>query len=451
MDLCIRGGMVIDPSQKIESKLNIGVKDGKIACLSSDEIEADNYIDAEGLIVTPAFIDCHMHEGNLDPVTGEIDKIIFEYALKMGVGTVIGGNCGVGSTDVGKYLDKVDSEGLPVNIGLLAPHGDLRKLVGAENKYEGITENQLEDLKTAVEKQLRSGALGISFGISYTPGITTTEFMEVASLAREQNKIITAHVRNDAAFVFEAAKELLDVSEKLGVPTQFSHIGSMGSFGQMKDLLSMIDSYRARNLSVMMDCYPYAAFCTWIGATTYDEGFLERYGIDYSSIEVAEGKYKGTRLTESLFRELRENAPDTLTIGHVMNQEEVDMAITHPLVMVASDGLINSGMGHPRAAGAFPRFIKRYVKELKALSISEAIAKITINPARHFGINSKGSLKIGSDADITIFNLETIMDCASFENSADAPKGVCYTILSGKIAAKDSKIINGTRGRSVRK
>ncbi len=183
----------------------------------------------------------------------------------------------------------------------------------------------------------------------------------------------------------------------------------------MKELLAILDRERAMGLDVLCDCYPYYAFSTRIGETTYDDGFLERYRADYSCIELCEGPYKGMRCTEAIFNELRENAPETITVGHVMKPEDVDLALLHPGVMLASDGLMDAGQGHPRAAGTFPRFIDRYVKTGK-LTLFRAVEKMTAMPAGRLGLTSKGHLGVGADADIVLFDPETIKDNATFHS-----------------------------------
>jgi N-acyl-D-amino-acid deacylase len=224
----------------------------------------------------------------------------------------------------------------------------------------------------------------------------------------------------------------------------------MGAYGQMEQLLSLIDNYKVNGIDIGSDCYPYNAFSTGLGETTYDKGFLDRYKTTYNSIEIAEGKYKGQRLTEDLFFKLRKTLPELSTIAYVMKEEEVDMAISHPGVCVASDGHLHDFQGHPRASGTFPRFIKKYVKEKKLLNLYQAIEKMTYLPAKRAGIK-KGSLGINDDADIVIFNYDEIEDKATFKQPALAPKGLKYVIVGGKVAVKDSKIINNKLGKSIRK
>lgn len=218
----------------------------------------------------------------------------------------------------------------------------------------------------------------------------------------------------------------------------------------MTQMLEIIDAYKASGYDVTADCYPYYAFSTRIGETTYDDGFLERYNTDYSVVEICEGKYKGQRCTEKIFRELRTEAPETITVCHVMKPEDVDLALIHPNVMLASDGLLNQGQGHPRAGGTFPRFIKNYVKTGK-ISLYDAINKMTTMQAKKLGLENKGRLSKGADADIVIFDLDKIADNATFDKPVEYPVGIEYVLIAGEVALKDNQVINGSLGKSVRK
>lgn len=447
--LVINGGHLIDPGNKISSKLNIAIEDGKVAEISNKILQGDEIIDAKDMIISPGFIDCHIHEDPYNAKEDRFDISIFECMLKMGVTTAIGGNCGGGPYDIPRYIDAVNRIGIPINLGMLVPHSTLRKLESIDNKYESATEEEIKNMRRRAEEYLDMGLMGISFGIRYIPGLKENELIGIASACKKDKKIVAAHIRDDAKAVIPAAKELIYIGQQLNIPIQVSHIGSMAAYGQMEDFLSLLDYYRIKGIDVGMDCYPYNAFSTGIGQTTYDDGFLERYNIDYSSIEIAEGKYKGQRCTMEIFNELRDKAPETITIGHVMQEKEVDKAITHPNVIVASDGLMNNYQGHPRGAGTFPRLINEYVKNKKLISLYQAIEKITYLPAKRFGLN-KGTLSINADGDIVIFSFDEIKDNATFDEPALEPQGIRYVLIDGKIAMKDNKLINGKLGKMIK-
>lgn len=447
----VKNGRVIDPYNNIDSKLNIVIKDGKILEITPYEISGEKNIDATGLIVCPGFIDIHMHEDMYHNEEDYLDEWIAKSMLNMGVTTCIGGNCGINLTEPLTYLDAVDRLKLPVNIGLMAGHTNIREcVVENSDKYNPIQTDDIKKIMYTAREYLEGGCFGISYGIRYVPGITELELIEVSKACKPENKIINAHVRDDAKNIIWATKEFIKVGMKLDIPIQNSHIGSMGGYGQMKELLRLLDSVKSSGLDITSDCYPYYAFSTRIGETTYDDGFLERYNIDYDTIEISEGKYKGQRCTKNIFDELRKNSPDTITVGHVMNEKDIDMAILHPNVMIASDGFLHNEQGHPRAAGTFPRLIDKYVKTGK-LSLYDAINKMTTMQAKKLGLSNKGNLSKGSDADITIFSYDEIKDNATFDNPIKKPDGIKYVLIKGSVALKDGEIVNGKLGTSVRR
>ena len=392
-----------------------------------------------------------MHEDMYHKEEDYLDEWIAKSMLNMGVTTCIGGNCGINLTEPLTYLDAVDRLKLPVNIGLMAGHTNIREcVVENSDKYNPIQTDDIKKIMYTAREYLEGGCFGISYGIRYVPGITELELIEVSKACKPENKIINAHVRDDAKNIIWATKEFIKVGMKLDIPIQNSHIGSMGGYGQMKELLRLLDSVKSSGLDITSDCYPYYAFSTRIGETTYDDGFLERYNIDYDSIEISEGKYKGQRCTKNIFDELRKNSPDTITVGHVMNEKDIDMAILHPNVMIASDGFLHNEQGHPRAAGTFPRLIDKYVKTGK-LSLYDAINKMTTMQAKKLGLSNKGNLSKGSDADITIFSYDEIKDNATFDNPIKKPDGIKYVLIKGSVALKDGEIVNGKLGTSVRR
>lgn len=448
MKTLIRGGRVIDPANRVDAVLNLLIEDGKIAWAGTGEPAADEVIDASGRIVAPGFIDIHMHE---DPVgtDGKIEYSIFESMLRMGVTTAVGGNCGINEYDPVEYLNIVDRDGALVNVAMLAGHEYFRRAAGAMDKYAHATEVQKAAMVQEIRKALDVGCLGLSFGLRYVPGTDEDEFHRAVACCQPSGKLITAHVRDDAEYILQSIEEVVKAGEKFGMPVQISHIGSMGGFGQMADVLRQVDAYRLNGLDVSMDCYPYCAFSTEVGATTYDDGWMERYRCGYDVLEFSEGKYKGQRATAQTFAEMRRDCPEYLTVCHVMKAEDIDLAYGHPGVMVASDGILDHGQGHPRASGTFPRFFVEYVRTGK-VSLYNAIEKMTAMPAQRLGLKNKGRLNVGADADIVIFDPENIADRATFEQPMLSPTGIDWVLIAGRTAAANGSIADGCCGRAVR-
>jgi N-acyl-D-amino-acid deacylase len=447
--LLIKEGHIIDPQNKIDCVANIFIKDGKVACVSDEFIEADQVINCEGKIVCPGFIDIHMHEDPYDPIEDKLDKSIALSMVKMGVTTAIGGNCGDNVFDPQKYLEVIDRKGTAINIGLFAGHTYIRNKCGGQNKYASVNNETLNNMVYLCKKYLDNGCFGVSYGLKYIPGTTGMELTEMTKLCKPGDKLITAHVRYDCSRVIEAVKEVADLGKSLGVRVQISHIGSMGGYGQMTQVLKTIDEYKNDGLDILCDCYPYNAFSTYIGETTYDNGFLEAYNSDYDSVLICDGKYAGMRCTKEIFEELRATAPNTLTVGFFMKEEEVLEALLNPNVIIGSDGVRNGDAGHPRAAGTFPRFISRFAKAGK-ISLYDAIDKMTNKTAKRLRLTNKGNLSVGSDADIVIFDYNKINDKATYENPAEGPEGIEYVIIDGQIAVENGKILKDNLGKAVR-
>ena len=445
----IQNGTVVDPASGVHEVRDLWIDGSRIAGPAG---QADRVIDAKGKIVCPGFLDIHMHEDPVD-ADGKLEsydeKSVFACMLHMGVTTAVAGNCGENKFHPADYLDLVDRDGAPVNVAMLAGHGFFRHEAGCLDRYAPATAAQRDRMAGRIREALQRGCIGVSFGIRYEPGTDRREFLEAAAGIRGTGKLLAAHVRDDAAQIFSATREFLDAGLQLDVPLQVSHIGSMAGFGQMAEFLELIDSYRALRSDICCDCYPYDAFSTDLGSATYDEGWLDRYGCGYDVLELCLPEYRGQRCTEEIFRKVRAEKPDCKTICYVMRQADVDLAYRHEAVMVASDATLDRGMGHPRAAGTFPRVLGQYVRN-GVLTLDDAIRRMTVLPARQLGLKAKGHLSAGADADVLIFDPETVNDRATFAEPLTPPAGIAWVLLGGKPVLRDGLILDRRAGRSVR-
>lgn len=436
MKIVINNGLVIDPKNSINDYLNLEITDGKISKISKEKLGGDYEIDAKNLCITPGFIDIHMHEDIMKD--GKIQIDIFERMLKMGVTTAVGGNCGIGPNNIDEYLKEYKKNPL-INFKMLLPHKVLRDHIGAEDRYASLSSDEIEKMYRYGEKLIKeNNLLGISFGIEYIPGINREELVNLAKLG--ENKIIAVHLRKDGDDIIESCEEFFEIAKYVNSHFQISHIGSMAGYGQMEKFLNYIQDKINNSLGIGCDCYPYTAFSTHIGSAVFDDGYIESHGGDYSKLEVLDGKYKGKRCTIEIFNDLRKNSPDTLVAGHLMVDEDIKIAFQNKNVVIASDGLLSeSGNGHPRAVGTFPKFLRKYVLDDKIMSLSEGVAKITNQPADLYGLEA-GTLSIGASGDITIFSLDELKDNATFEKLI-SPSGIKYVLVNGKIVLKDGEII----------
>ena len=451
-------GQIIDPAQEMDHvTADLVLQDGKVECITADpfkklrwRMRAKERIDASGKIVCPGFIDIHMHE---DPWDEDRQMPIYNIAycmLRMGVTTCLGGNCGSNETAPDVYLNAVDRIGAPVNLALMAGHSFLRRAAGGMDKYAPVDDQAIEKMAEMCEKYLAAGCLGVSFGVKYIPGTRWEEIIALAKLCRKNDKFVSSHVRRDVDGVFDACDELARIGREAGVRVQFSHVGSMGGYGQMPRLLEQIREYREEGVDLMCDCYPYEAFSTEIGATTYDAENFAAYRSDYDHILLCDGPYAGQRCTKEIFEEMRATRPETMTVGYFMRGEDVEMALHAPFTMLGSDGILVGDQGHPRAAGAFPRFLRKYALE-GSFTLYQAIEKMTAMPAQRLGLPHKGNFCPGSDADVTIFDPQTICDGATYESPVAPPAGVECVLIGGQVALRKGKIERGNLGRSVRR
>lgn len=426
---------------------DICIKNGKIDHIGTNSIGAKLEINAENFITSPGFIDIHMHEEELGKYPLLEDFYIAERMLKMGVTSALGGNCGINHQSPEVFINYVKNNNAPINYMMKLGYNSLREKIGLHSPNAKITDYQLDTICKEIANNIPFGIKGISFGIEYSPGIEYNEMLKVSKILDPGKHIISAHYRSDASESVASINELISLSKESSIPMQISHIGSCSAYGYMDKALDLIQEARENKLSIMADCYPYNAFCTYIGSEVFNEGCLEEWHVDYSSILLTQEPYKNVKCTKDIFEDARKNHPNMLAVAFVMNDEEIISAMKSPFVMIASDEIYNGVHGHPRGAGTFPRVLGKYVREEKQLELIEALNKMTKMPAERLSLLQKGQIKEGYDADITIFDNEKIIDVADFTNNPIAPpQGIEYVLINGKMVLKNNIIISNNSG-----
>lgn len=447
LDLLFINGKYPDYVKGEMSVGNIGIKDGKISYIGTEEPEAEKVIDVCGNVVSPGFIDIHMHEEHF-ATEGE-EYVIAQMMLEMGVTTAVGGNCGLQNQDLSYFKDVIKRMGgSPVNYLMLAGYNQFRYQLGI-GRYEAATQEQREEIRELLKRELNEGAFGVSFGIEYDPGITYDEMVYAANVSDDPNLIMAAHYRNDCIKDIESVNEMIRFAEEIPMKFQISHLSSCSAMGFMKESLEAINEAMEKNPSLNYDTYPYNAFSTLMGSAVFEDGCLENWKKDYSDILLTDDPYKNVRCNKEIFEKAREEYPEMLAVAFVMNEDEIAAAISNKYGMVASDAIINNGNGHPRAAGTFPRVLGKYVREDKVLPLIDALRKMTLEPAKVLGLDKKGRIEIGADADITVFNPDTIIDGATFQDLHIQPEGIEYVMINGQIALEGKTTVNARLGKFI--
>lgn len=445
IDTLIINGLYPDFDRGEFVRADIGISDGKIVQIGSERPQASKTIDASGRIVSPGFIDIHMHEENFAE-DGERFTIA-ELMLKMGVTTVCGGNCGMQNQRLAEFKQVIERlGGSPVNYIMLAGYNQMRYYLNLGH-HDVLAEMQREEVRRLLREELTEGAFGISFGIEYDPAITYEDMLDALQLLDDGRYLAAAHFRECGEKAAESIQEMFALSETAGVKFQISHLVSCSAYGQMIESLDLINERIENGSLVNYDTYPYNAFSTVIGSEVFEKESLDQWCKDIGTIMLTQEPYKNMFCTKELLAKARTEYPQMMAVGFIMEEEEVTAAIRNQHGMIASDAILNRGNGHPRAAGTFPRVLGKYVREEKALSLIDALQKMTLEPAKRLELPSKGKVALGADADLTIFDPETILDGATYDDLYIQPEGIDYVLIAGETAMDHRQVVSDRLGR----
>lgn len=462
-DIVLRGGRVMDPESGLDQVRNVGIAGDRIAAVSERPLKGTVDVDVAGLVVAPGFIDLHAHGQSLS------DN---RWQAQDGVTTAL--ELEGGSWPVAEWYETRAKEGL-LNYGITVGHIGSRiayvtggktgtDIIAARRTTEPnpawshrkLAEAEFEGLVATIKQGLAEGALGIGMGINYTPAASQQEIYRVFEVAAEAKVPIFVHMRgagpNEPNGSLSSIQEMLADALATGAPLHIVHLGSSG-LGQGPKMAAMIDAARAKGLDVTTEVYPYTAGSTFIQSAIFDPGWQDRFGIGYQDLQ---WPATNERLTAATFAKYRKEGG--WVILHMIPEATVDALVAHPGIIIASDGVpIIDGRGHPRGVGTFARVLGRFVREKKALSLMDALRKMSYLPAERLRgavpeMARKGRIRIGADADLVVFDPERVIDRATFDNPAQASLGIPDVLVNGVFVVRDGKLVDGVLpGRPVRR
>jgi len=437
-------------------------------------------IDARGMVVAPGFIDMHTHA----------DSRILEMAgaetqIRQGITTALGGQDGSSRWPLGEFLAKVEQTGTALNLASTVGFGTIReKVMGADSKRPARP-SEIAEMRDLVEAAMREGAFGLSSGLEYEPDSfsTTDEIVEVAKPLKKYGGFYISHVRDEGLKVIDSYRELIEIATRAGIPAQISHIklGSVSAWGKFPEYAALVKEADARKVRITADCYPYNYWHSTLRVVVlsrrYDDRddvvrgvddnggpgniLLSRYAPDpslegHSLAEIA--KARNSDPYSVYMALIRETDPEHRNpawgddpegiLGISMREEDIRSFYADPRVMVSSDGALHGE--HPRGAGSFPRFLARYVREAKVVSLEEGVRKMTSLPASVLGLSDRGRIAPGMKADLVVFDPATVADRSTIQDPWAAPVGLPYVVVNGQVALDDGAATSARAGRVLR-
>ncbi|RIW13604.1 D-glutamate deacylase [Algoriphagus lacus] len=454
-DLVLSGGRVIDPETKLDEVRNVGIIQNRIAEISSEPLQGKEILDVTGLVVAPGFIDLHIHGRT---------NVEQEYQLHDGVTTALELEWGI--ENLGTWYETRKSKAL-INYGASVnwPFERYRGMAGHEaglTALDSITKSgnsQIPSLSNIISNSfsttpsqeeflsmvkhikasLAEGGLGIGAPIGYLPQTKPEEFYRVFELAAEMDVPVFVHTRQPNLMTIQ---EAISNAMLTKASLHLVHINSM-SLGNIGLALELVHKAQSQGFDITTELYPYTAASTSLESAMFDPGWQVRMNISYQDLQwVATGE----RLTEKTFDEYRKTGGTVII--HMMKPEWINQGISSSGVLIGSDGMNYAKLAHPRTAGTFSRVLGKYVREDKVIDLLTALEKMTLLPARRLEniapmMRFKGRVQVGADADLTIFNPNTVIDKATFEKGLAFSEGIEYVLVNGTFVLRNGKTVSG--------
>jgi N-acyl-D-aspartate/D-glutamate deacylase len=443
LDRVILGGTVIDPASGLNAVRNVGLRNGRIAAITTSALSARDTIDARGLVVAPGFIDIHAHGQTAETYRFQsLDGVTSSFELELGTADVA---AWYGARAAGQRINYGVSVGhIKVRMAVLHDSGTVMPTGPAA--YRPATPAEIREIDRRIQVGLNDGALSIGAGFTYTPGATHEELLSIFRVAAVNHTPVHVHIRVGVVGLSEA----IGLAKAAHASLHVVHINSAG-LSETPAMLQMIAEARRSGLDVTTEAYPYTAGMTEIKSATIQNRYRDAPDSEMADIEWPR---TGERLNRESFAKY--SAVGGPVVVHGNSEEMVVAAISSPLTIIGSDAYWQDGTGHPRTTGTFSRVLGRYVRDAHALTLMEALRKMTLMPAQRLearvpAMRRKGRLTMGADADITIFDTATVMDRSTYREPSLPPVGIQYVLVNGvPVVSHGQAVVGVTPGRAVR-
>lgn len=498
-DLLIRNARIADGTGAPLLRGSIGVRDGRIVETGEVSGTADREIDANGAVAAPGFIDVHTHSENIAKIPNA------ENYVRMGVTTIVSGNCGSSNTSLKEFFDGIEKRKCTINVASLVGHNSVR-IKAMHGIFDRVpSPEEMATMKALVDQAMKDGAVGFSTGLIYLPGTftKTEEIIELAKVASAHGGIYASHMRAETVKIFGALDELFRVAREADIPAEVSHLKLSGpsAWGKANEVLAVLDKARADGLRISQDAYAYTASSTTLSQLIPDKAreggeksFREQLADPKKKAAILRGMAemrKGSGRDDYAYAVIARFPPDPSLNGkniaqaakilrgsdslddqvetildiylrgsgsgvfHGMSEGDLQTFLRHPETMIASDGGPRSPGGsgdatHPRSYGNNARVLARYVRQQKIISLEEAIRRMTSMPARTFKLKDRGTLKPGSFADIVIFDPDKVNDPSTYDDPHHFAEGFSDVIVNGGIVLREGKLTGTKSGGPLR-
>jgi dihydroorotase len=435
-DIVLRNGRVVDPASGLDAIRNVAIAGRKIAAISPGSLTGKVEIDATGLVVAPGFIDLHSHGQTPENYRYKaMDGVTSALELEVGVSPVSEWYRARQGTSLIHF--GASAGHIPARMAVMKDSGGLLPRDAAMNRP--ATADEQRAIETIVRRDLDEGGVGMGMGITYTPTAAPEEILGLFQLAARFKRPVFVHMRGGG--VVAALQEVIADAIVSGAPLHVVHINSAAT-SRTPLALQMIDAARARGVDVTTEAYPYTASMTEIASAAYANWETREPEFFSRLLWPATGE----RLTRESFEKYRKQGGFVISFGN--SEEMVRAAVAHPNVMIASDGIIENGKGHPRGAGTYARVLGKYVRQDRALPLMEAIRKSALLPAERLEtfcpeMRQKGRVQPGMDADLAVFDAARVIDKATFENAAQYSDGFRYVLVDGTFVVREGTLVDG--------